>query len=249
MQNKALQTIEALTKEITTLRDSIERSTSKKIKDCTETLLSLTSILHTRTTHDLFTMNNGQITIPSTDVGVQFNKLMTNRDKGTMTDTSDDIPEEVSALFCLKISSYLFNHERLPVVVNMADLIFLDAIREQIQRLHLNRMRRHLRDLSDPLNIPDLTFKQLYRINKNTGHWILTQLGPHMRNPQIETTYIPKTLRKMAMMPMTKMLMVMIMIIRTSWWLEEMLETGLSRITFEFFHGMTLLNFLSLYEL
>ncbi|KAF5278255.1 hypothetical protein FQR65_LT15714 [Abscondita terminalis] len=100
MQNKALQTIEALTMEINILRDSIERSTSKKIKDCTETLLSLTSILNTRTIHDLFTKDNGQISIPTRDVGVQFNKLTYNRDIGTMTDTSDDIPEEVFCSAC-----------------------------------------------------------------------------------------------------------------------------------------------------
>lgn len=61
-------------------------------------------------------------------------------------------------------------------------------------RRNLNNNRRLLRDRSDPLGLPEQCFKKLYRVSRDLGHWLLTQIGPYMREGE-RTTCIPKSLR------------------------------------------------------
>ncbi|KAF5304116.1 hypothetical protein FQA39_LY01901 [Lamprigera yunnana] len=55
--------------------------------------------------------------------------------------------------------------------------------------LNLNIERR-----SDPLTIPENTFKGLFRISRELTHWVFYQILPNMTEPE-RTTAIPKNLR------------------------------------------------------
>ncbi|KAF5304774.1 hypothetical protein FQA39_LY09551 [Lamprigera yunnana] len=58
----------------------------------------------------------------------------------------------------------------------------------------INIQRHQLRHSSDPLTIPENTFKRLFRISIELAHWVFHQIVPYMRESK-RTTAIPKNLR------------------------------------------------------
>lgn len=54
--------------------------------------------------------------------------------------------------------------------------------------------QRHLRDNSNPLEMPEEKFKSIYRLSKNMVNDLIETLGPHLLDGQRET-FIPKPLK------------------------------------------------------
>lgn len=76
--------------------------------------------------------------------------------------------------------------------------IFLLIIGDHYDRRNMLRVhRRFLRDATDPFQIPELRFIELFRFNKEGAMDLLQELSPHMKNG-LRKTFIPKPLRMCA---------------------------------------------------
>ncbi|KAF5275249.1 hypothetical protein FQA39_LY06909 [Lamprigera yunnana] len=75
-------------------------------------------------------------------------------------------------------------------------VLFVELVENEIERRNLNIQRRQLTHSSDPLTIPENTFKGLFRISKELAHWVFHQILPYMRESE-RTTGIPKNLKIM----------------------------------------------------
>ena len=65
--------------------------------------------------------------------------------------------------------------------------------RRNMLRIH----RRKLRDATDPFDMPDSRFRELYRLSKTTANILLLELSPHMTKG-VRKTFIPQPLRMCA---------------------------------------------------
>ncbi|XP_067614157.1 putative nuclease HARBI1 [Eurosta solidaginis] len=65
------------------------------------------------------------------------------------------------------------------------------------QRNMLRIHRRHLRDATDPFQLPEVRFEELFRFKKEAAIVLLDEISPCMKNGQ-RTTFVPKALRMLS---------------------------------------------------
>lgn len=78
--------------------------------------------------------------------------------------------------------------------MNFVILVLGDAHdRRNMLRIH----RRSLRDATDPFQIPEARFKELFRFSRDAAHELLEEISPFMKTG-IRNTFIPKSIRLLA---------------------------------------------------
>lgn len=69
--------------------------------------------------------------------------------------------------------------------------IFLTLMFNVFLRHNLRINRRHLRDISDPLSMPESLFKGIYRFSRQLANDLILEIGPHLREIHREEISIP----------------------------------------------------------
>lgn len=72
-------------------------------------------------------------------------------------------------------------------------IIFSVGFTTHIFRLEHNLRKKNLRNTSDPLDLPDIVFKSVYRFNKDTARYLIDEIGPFIRDPVRNELKIPKS--------------------------------------------------------
>ncbi|KAF5274871.1 hypothetical protein FQA39_LY07053 [Lamprigera yunnana] len=90
-----------------------------------------------------------------------------------------------------------------------------DCVSQWNLRRNLNIQLRQLRHSSDPLTVPENTFRGLFIISIELAHWVFHQILPYMRESEC-TTAIPKNLRTYVKMKMLKHVCLVVLFVATS---------------------------------
>lgn len=74
------------------------------------------------------------------------------------------------------------------------DLLFEEDEEELAEEVLLKVVRRNLRDVLNPFELPESSFKDIFRFSKATAQYVVDQLIPHLQQPQ-RCTAVPPFLR------------------------------------------------------
>ncbi|KAJ8965083.1 hypothetical protein NQ317_016113 [Molorchus minor] len=80
-------------------------------------------------------------------------------------------------------------------MANRGFILLINAINNDEERNRNRIMRKQLRDQSDPLDMPEIQFRSIYRLSRNMVHNLIVSLGPHIPDGQRERIFIPKKLK------------------------------------------------------
>lgn len=73
-------------------------------------------------------------------------------------------------------------------------LLIIEAINNEENINNFRLYRHQLRDESDPLSLPEVTFRSIYRLSRQLAHHLIVTIGPHL--PENEgSLFIPKQIK------------------------------------------------------
>ncbi|KAJ8939393.1 hypothetical protein NQ314_011139 [Rhamnusium bicolor] len=73
-------------------------------------------------------------------------------------------------------------------------ILLIRAIGNEEERLEHRIIKRQLRDHSNPLTLPEVIFKQIYRLCRTTAHYLVQEISPFLQEKEREEIAIPDTL-------------------------------------------------------